>query len=181
MAVRCPMTRFLLVLTALLPSFAAALLAAAPADDLKALLGREIIGPRQTQLETEAYVEPRIPPMPQVSSAAEWEEHAKRLRADLLDKVVYRGEAARWRDAKTNMEWVEAIDGGPGYRIRKLRYEALPGLWIPALRYEPEKLEGKVPVMLAVNGHDGNGKAAPYKQIRCINLAKRGMIVLNVE
>jgi dienelactone hydrolase len=54
-------------------------------------------------------------------------------------------------------------------------------LWIPALLYEPEKLSGKVPVALAVNGHDRNGKAAPYKQIRCINLAKRGMLVLNVE
>ena len=79
------------------------------------------------------------------------------------------------------MKWFDAIEGGPGYRIRKLRYEAVPGLWIPALLYEPEKLSGKAPVMLAVNGHDGKGKAADYKQIRCINLAKRGMIVLNVE
>src|SRR5262249_21704608 len=34
---------------------------------------------------------------------------------------------------------------------------------------------------LNVNGHDGAGKAAPYKQLRCINLAKRGMLALNVE
>src|SRR6185312_14088437 len=32
-----------------------------------------------------------------------------------------------------------------------------------------------------VNGHDPNGKAADYKQIRCINQAKRGMIALNPE
>jgi hypothetical protein len=32
-----------------------------------------------------------------------------------------------------------------------------------------------------VNGHDGDGKAAKYKQIRCINQAKRGMLALNVE
>jgi dienelactone hydrolase len=38
-----------------------------------------------------------------------------------------------------------------------------------------------VPVHLAVNGHEPVGKAADYKQIRCINLAKRGMLVLNVE
>ena len=31
----------------------------------------------------------------------------------------------------------------------------MPGLWVPALLYEPEKLTGKVPVSLAVNGHDG--------------------------
>jgi len=30
-------------------------------------------------------------------------------------------------------------------RFKKLRYEALPGLWIPALLYEPTQLTGKVP------------------------------------
>jgi len=54
-------------------------------------------------------------------------------------------------------------------------------MWIPALLYIPDKLTGKVPVMLAVNGHEAAGKAVGYKQIRCINLAKRGMLVLNVE
>src|SRR5262249_10156250 len=77
--------------------------------------------------------------------------------------------------------WLGPVEGGTGYRIRKLRYEAVPGLWIPALLYEPERLSGKVPVVLNVNGHDRDGKAADYKQIRCINLAKRGMLALNVE
>ena len=36
-------------------------------------------------------------------------------------------------------------------------------------------------MVLNVNGHDPLGKAAVYKQIRCINLAKRGMLALNVE
>src|SRR5262249_14900902 len=67
-------------------------------------------------------------------------------------------------------------------------YECLPGLWIPALLYEPEMLaeakaasDRNVPVVLNVNGHDPNGKAAEYKQIRCINLAKRGLLALNIE
>jgi len=29
--------------------------------------------------------------------------------------------------------------------------------------------------------NDGKGKAADYKQMRCINMAKRGMLLLNVE
>jgi hypothetical protein len=171
------------VLAGLLPAAGAVLVRASDSepDDLKALLGREVIGPRQTQAETEDYVEPRIVRMPAVQTAAEWERYAERLRADVLEKIVFRGEAAAWRDAKTKVEWLDTVAGGPGYRIKKLRYEALPGLWVPALLYEPEKLTGKVPVSLAVNGHDRNGKAAPYKQIRCINQAKRGMLVLNVE
>ena len=53
------------------------------------------------------------------------------IRQAVLERIVYRGEAA-WRDAPVKVEWLDTIAGGPGYRIRKLRYEALPGLWIPA-------------------------------------------------
>jgi dienelactone hydrolase len=144
-------------------------------------LAREIVGPRQARLDVMAAVETRFPRLPAMKSAAGWEDYAARLRKDVLEKVVFRGAASAWRDAKTRVEWLDVMEGGPGYKIKKLRYEALPGLWIPALLYEPEKLTGKVPVSLAVNGHDAKGKAAPYKQIRCINMAKRGMLVLNVE
>jgi dienelactone hydrolase len=144
------------------------------------LLAREIISPRQTLLEVQEYVDARIPRMPAVATRADWEREAARLRNQTLERVVYRG-ATSWRDAPGGVTWLETVKGGPGYRIRKLRYEAVPGLWIPALLYEPEKLSGKVPVALAVNGHDGNGKAADYKQARCINMARRGMLVLNVE
>ncbi|MFA6564914.1 MAG: acetylxylan esterase [Verrucomicrobiia bacterium] len=148
---------------------------------LQSLLQHPIIGTNVPMAEVQAFTEVRVPRMPTVKSAAEWQKIADRLRRGMFERVVFRGEAAAWRDAKTKVEWFNTIEGGPGYKIRKLRYEALPGLWIPALLYVPDNLSGKVPVMLAVNGHDGNGKAAPYKQIRCINLAKRGMISLNVE
>jgi dienelactone hydrolase len=155
-----------------------------PAADNKPLqdaLAREIIGPHLAMAEVQDYLEPKIPRMPEGLTKAEWEKQAQRLRRDVLERVVFRGEAAAWRDAKTKVEWLDTIAGGPGYRIKKVRYEALPGLWIPALLYEPEKLSGKVPVHLAVNGHEPVGKAVGYKQVRCINLARRGMLVLNVE
>lgn len=145
------------------------------------LLKRPVISPNQVLEEVQKFTESRVPPMPEVKTVAEWEQHAERMRREVLENVVYRGEAAKWRDADCQVEWKETLDGGPGYRIRKLRYEALPGLWIPALLYEPLELKGKVPVVLNVNGHDAAGKAAPYKQIRCINQAKRGMLALNVE
>lgn len=163
-------------------ALAACLLSASAQTNLLApTLAREIIGPNLALAEVQAYTENRVPLMPALTSAAEWEKEAARLRRDLLDNVIFRGEARAWRDAKTKVEWLDTIPGGPGYSIRKLSYEALPGLWIPALLYVPEKLSGKSPVHLAVNGHDGVGKAAPYKQIRCINLAKRGVISLNLE
>ena len=79
------------------------------------------------------------------------------------------------------MVWLDTIDGGPGYRIRKFRYEALPGMWLPGLLYLPDKLAGSVPVAMHVNGHAPEGKAVNYKQLRSINLAKRGMPVVDLE
>ncbi|MEN9576255.1 MAG: hypothetical protein RL514_4110 [Verrucomicrobiota bacterium] len=164
-------------------AFVASLLAApAQTNILAPLLARDIIGPNLALAEVQAYTENRVPLMPALTSAAAWEKEAARLRREVLDDIVFRGEAKQWRSAPTKVEWLDTIPGGPGYAIRKVRYEALPGLWIPALLYLPEKLTGKVPVHLAVNGHDtALGKAATYKQIRCINLAKRGVISLNPE
>ncbi|MDY0169186.1 MAG: acetylxylan esterase [Thermoguttaceae bacterium] len=149
--------------------------------ELLAILQREIVGPVLPMTEVQHYCDRRVPEMPEVKTVAEWEQQAERMRREVLERIVFRGEAARWRDAPAKVEWLDTIDGGPGYRIRKLRFEALPGLWIPALLYEPENLSGKVPVVLNVNGHTGLGKQYPPKQIRCINQAKRGMLALNVE
>ena len=145
-------------------------------------LAKPILAPDQPLQEVQEYCESRVPPMPQVSSVEEWERFAEKSRQRVFDNVVFRGEAAKWREMKTQAEYLGTIEGGAEYHIRKLRYEAVPGMWIPALLYEPKKPDGKVPVVLNVNGHDRkNGKAADYKQTRCINLAKRGMLELNVE
>lgn len=157
------------------------LTAAGNAPDLQKILEQPILSPQQTLTETQAFCAARVAPLPHPKTSAEWEPLADQLRQETLARTVYRGEAAKWRDAALKVEWLETIPGGPGYKIRKLRFEALPGMWIPALLYEPEKLTGKVPVFLNVNGHDAIGKAVDYKQMRCINQAKRGIVNLNPE
>ena len=149
--------------------------------DVKEILSESIIGPKQAMSEVQDYCEARIPSMAQVKSKDEWEALAKKMRADALDKVVFRGEARQWRDYHGKVQWMGTIAGGEGYAIRKVRYEAVPGMWIPALLYVPDKIDGKAPAVLNVTGHDGGGKAVGYKQINCINQAKRGMFALNVE
>jgi len=156
-------------------------LPAAETSNVEVLLSRPILDPKLPLSEVKAYTESRVLPMPDANTLGDWERYADRMRRDTLDRVVFRGEAANWRTAKTNVQWLETIDGGAGYRIRKLRYEALPGMWIPALLYEPETLDGKVPVVMNVNGHQRAGKSDVDKQIRCINQARRGMLALNVE
>jgi hypothetical protein len=162
----------------------ALILPVARADEIepvKAALEAPLLSPGESAREIRAFIEPRIIQPPKFSDRAAWEQAAVRLRRDVLEQVVFRGGAAAWRDAKCNVEWFDTIAGGEGYRIRKFRYEALPGMWIPGLLYLPDELQGRVPLALNVNGHDPKGKAVDYKQLRSINLAKRGMLVLNVE
>jgi hypothetical protein len=160
---------------------------AADPSPVAEFLKRPLFASDEVTLEVRDHVRPKVPRLEPpgsersaIKTGADWEKESERLRQGVLKAAVFRGEAARWRDAKTRVEWLDTI-ACDGYRIKKVRYEILPEFWIPALLYEPDKLDGKVPVSLAVNGHDGNGKAADYKQVRCINMAKRGMIVLNVE
>jgi dienelactone hydrolase len=156
-------------------------LSAAEPSQLETFLARPIFDADQALIDVQLYCVGRIPRMPAVCSADEWAQKAGQLRESVLRDVVYRGKAIHWRDAPAQVQWLDSIEGGPGYRIRKLRYEILPGMWTAALLYEPEKLEGKVPVILNVNGHSPEGKEYHPKQLRCINQAKRGMLALNVE
>ena len=104
------------------------------------------------------------------------------MREHLLKDVVFHGWPQEWVIASPKFEDLGLIDSGKGYRTRKLRYEIVPGFQSVAILYEPETLTGKVPAMLNVNGHVGApGKSVEYKQKRCINFAKRGMLALNLE
>jgi dienelactone hydrolase len=175
------MRRFLYILTVSLPAVSPAIARADSKADVKKLLSRVLLDTDQTLIETQKFSAGKIPPLPAATNITDWEKAAKSIRTQTLLKTVYRGEASKWRDTPLKVEWLETIPGGPGYKVKKLRYEAVPGLWIPALLYEPENLAGKAPVFLNVNGHDPIGKAVDYKQMRCINQAKRGIIALNPE
>lgn len=131
--------------------------------------------------EIKVFLETRIVQPPAVTTREAWEQRAQYLRRDILEQIVFRGRAAAWRTAQGKVEWLDEIAGGPGYRIRKFRFEVIPAMWIPALLYEPDKLGEIVPLALHVNGHDPLGKAAPYKQLRSINLAQRGIRVIDLE
>lgn len=151
------------------------------AEELKAPLSAPLLAPGQSLKEIQDFTFQRIPTLPAVTTREAWEQEAAKIRATVLERAVRRGAAADWHRAPLKVEWLDEIPGGTGYTIRRLRYQALPGLWIPALLYRPTQITGKVPVFLNVNGHDPIGKGVDYKQMRCINQAKRGIIALNPE
>jgi len=100
----------------------------------------------------------------------------------VLNNVVFHGWPKEVVEAKPVFEDVGMIPSGKGYRIRKLRYEVVPGLWSIALLYEPEGLTGKVPAVISVLGHFyGKGKAMNFNQELCINYALRGMLAVTPE
>lgn len=148
---------------------------------IQAALQTTLLEPGQSVREVKAFVAPRIVQPPKFADRAKWETAAAQFRQDLLDQIVFRGTAAAWRHGPARVEWLDTIAGGPGYSIRKFRHEALSGMWIPGLLYQPDKIEGRVPLAIHVNGHAPEGKAVDYKQLRSINLAKRGMLVLDLE
>lgn len=155
---------------------------AAPDVALAGALGQPVLAPQTTAAEWAAFVRARIPRLEAPASAAAWEAEAERRRRAMLENVVFKGVPESWYQGPLKVEFVSDLETPHGYRVRKLRYEAAPGMWIPALLYEPTEPAGKVPAVLSVNGHVGDpGKANTEDQIREIVLAKRGVIALHPE
>lgn len=140
-----------------------------------------VLATGQNLRDLRAYLLHRAPKFVAPSDPVEWLAQAEQIRENVLRNVIFRGVPPQWQEGPVKIIWQETLPG-KGYTIRKLRYEAVPGLWIGALLYEPENLKGKVPVVLNPNGHVGKpGMTIDYKQARCINLAKRGMLALSFE
>jgi dienelactone hydrolase len=151
-------------------------------ETLKDILAAQNVAPEVTAFQVRQYILSRIAPPPAPTSREAWTAEAKRLREHLLRDVVFHGWPAEWVNSPPKFEEVGAIETDNGYKLRKLRYEIVPGFYSAAILYEPDHMQGKVPAILNVNGHVGpEGKAVEYKQKRCINYGKRGIMALNLE
>ena len=170
-------------ITSLLILFFAANLAHAQSDaqQVGAILGEEVLPASVANFQVRDFLLERIADPPSPSGAQDWTAQARHLRAHLLNDVVFHGWPKEWVNSPPKFEDLGVFASGPGYRMRKLRYEIVPGFLSTAILYEPERLSGKVPAILNVNGHGAVGKATEHKQKRCINFAKRGMLALNLE
>ncbi len=150
--------------------------------DLASTLAKPLETPETVRFQFRGYLYRRIPKLPVPTTAQQWTEETERLRKHLLDDVIFHGWPRAWVDAPPRFEEAGVIETGNGYRIRKLRYEVVPGLESTALLYEPEHVNGRIPAVLNPNGHEYEiGKAAEYKQKRCINMALHGMYALSTE
>jgi dienelactone hydrolase len=151
-------------------------------SQISAILEPLVQSPEVPVYQLRRYLLDRVPELPKPESGQQWTVQANRLRQHLLDEIVFHGWPKEWVTSPANFEDLGVLETGKGYRLRKLRYEIVPGFYSSAILYEPEKLEGRVPAILNVNGHVGApGKSVEYKQKRCINYALQGMLALNLE
>ena len=134
-----------------------------------------------TAFQLQKYLSKHIPDIPSPSNPGQWEARESELRKHILEDIAFHGWPREWVEAPPRFEQIGVIETDKGYRLRKLRYEIVPGFESTAILYEPEKNTGRAPAILNVIGHEVAGNAAEYEQKRCINFAKGGILALSLS
>ncbi len=150
------------------------------ADSIGRAIEPPLQNPEVTAFQLRRYVAARVPKLVKPSTAERWTAESQRLRRKVLE-VAFHGWPKDWIASAPKFEDLGEIPAGKGYRLRRLRYEIVPGFDSTALLYEPENIHEKIPAILNVNGHEPEGKAMEYIQKRCINQARQGILALNLE
>jgi dienelactone hydrolase len=145
-------------------------------------LANPLQSPEVVTYQMQQFLMDHAPKLPHPMSPVQWTAEANRIRGHVLNNVIYHGWPKDWVASPPKFEDMGAVPvpAEVGYRLRKFRYEIVPGLYSTAVIYEPEHLEGKAPAVLDVLGHFPTGKSEPFEQKLCINQALRGMVALSV-
>jgi dienelactone hydrolase len=154
--------------------------AQATADAVAPLLEKLVQPTAVTAYQLQAYMMKHIPKPVAPPTADQWTSEAQKLRKHILDDIAYHGWPQDWVSSAPHFEQTEVIESTHGYRLRKFRYEVVPGFYSTAILYEPEKISGRIPAILNLVGHDPLGNVVEYEQKRCINFAKQGILALSL-
>lgn len=68
-----------------------------------------------------------------------------------------------------------------GYTVENIALEILPGLYVNGSLYRPDKIKGKIPVILNPDGHWEKQRYRPDCQYRCAALARMGAIAFSYD
>ncbi len=170
----------LLVLSVLMS--VAILKAQADPEIIQPILAQQLQPPQLVTFQLQQFLKAKVPALAVPASAEQWTAEAQRIRRHVLDNVIFHGWPQEWVNSPPRFEDLGSLPAGKGYRLRKLRYEIVPGFYSTALLYEPETLQGRVPAVLDVMGHfTGRGNKEDFEQKMCINQALKGMIALNLD
>jgi hypothetical protein len=107
-----------------------------------------------------------------LESRADWERYRKETREKLLGLVGPFPE-------KTPLNArVVGVVHKEGFRVEKVIYESQPGFYVTAALFVPAALRGKAPAVVYCSGHSDAGFRSPPYQTMCLNLVKKGFVVL---
>lgn len=110
----------------------------------------------------------------QIQTRADAEKRKKEVRERILNLIG--GLPAH--SGKVAVKEFGALQGD-GFRIEKLAYESLPGLWVTANLYLPANGNGPFPAVLLAPGHEATGKQSQYSFGG--NFARSGVIALAID
>lgn len=111
----------------------------------------------------------------QMKTPADWRKRQQLVRSKL------RGILGGFQTQGLSNPVVTGIVQKQGYRIEKLMYQSLPGMYVTGCIYLPDSIHGKIPAILNLMGHDQEAFRAALYQVIIINLVKKGMIVLTID
>lgn len=151
------------------------------AHSVESVLQERIQPSAVTAYQVQNYLAKRIPKLALPGRAEDWSLQEAKIRRHVLEDVAFHGWPQEWIEAPPRFQQTEIIETDKGYRLRKFRYDIVPGFESTAILYEPQKVTGKAPAILNVIGHEVAGNAAEYEQKRCINFAKRGIFALSLS
>src|SRR5215471_18091764 len=154
--------------------------AQATRDTTAPLLEEQIQPKAVTAYQIQKFLMKGIPKPLVPRTAAQWETEKRKLRKGILEDIAFHGWPREWIDSSPRFEQTEVIETGRGYRLRKYRYEIVPGFDSTAILYEPVPLNRSVPAILNLTGHESVANLTEYEQKRCITFAKQGILALSL-
>jgi cephalosporin-C deacetylase-like acetyl esterase len=109
-----------------------------------------------------------------IQTRAAFDQRKVQVRAKILELI---GGLAEHRGPVAVKEFGSLT--GDGFRIEKLAYESLPGLWVTANLYIPAVGDGPFPAVLLAPGHEATGKQSQYAFGG--NFARSGIMALAID
>ena len=113
-----------------------------------------------------------------VISEEEWKRQKPERYAEFIEMISMQDMPLSGERSPLNVRITGTIQRD-GYRIEKLYYESLPGLYVPANLYIPDNINGKAPAIIYLCGHSLTQKV--HYQAHPAKFAKLGFVCLIVE
>jgi len=108
---------------------------------------------------------------------AGWEKRRATLKYCFLSKLRLEKLPAKPASAPV----LSAIRKMDGYTVQNIAIETLPGVFVSGSLYRPEKVKGKLPVVLNPDGHFSRGRYREDCQYRCATLARMGALAFSYD